>query len=443
MTVRDMSERTKRPGTAYLVVGLAIGLASIWSCSSDGKKSNPFQTGAGGDDDTSGGRGGSPAPSGGKGGDANKPSGGSAGSAGGTGGTVTGGSGGSTGGSGGGSGGSTAGSGGGSGGDKADSGADAGEPMGGMSGSNAITAVVKTAGCGKPPGMAGARTIATKGTKPEGCADSKCGAWMYERQYNVILPKPYDNNKPYPLVFQGPGCGGEANNIYPLDEGMGANIGNTVIRVGVTPPPNAIGHATNPNQGCFDDKEGDDSVEFPAYEAIYDKLAEEFCFDRNRVFAGGNSSGAWWANELGCKYAGDANHAIRGIFPNTGGLPTDPKYRPTCSTKPMAGMWSHEIGDTTNPFTGNKEAISRAMKVNGCTMGSSYDDAVAMSALEDFPIGGTNPASTCKKIKGCPALYPLVVCALQGTAHGSHDNVVNYGAPKFIKMFSMGDFITP
>ena len=35
-----------------------------------------------------------------------------------------------------------------------------------------------------------------------------------------------------------------------------------VVRVGLTPAPNSIGHGTNENQGCFDDKEGDDSVDW-------------------------------------------------------------------------------------------------------------------------------------------------------------------------------------
>jgi len=305
-------------------------------------------------------------------------------------------------------------------------------------GPDPITKVLPTPGCGKPPGMTGRRTIMTMGTKPDGCADSKCGPWMYERQYFVMLPEGYVNDRAYPLVLQGPGCGGTGTAVYPLNDGTGPNVGNTVIRVGVTPPPDTIGHATNPRQGCFDDKEGDDSVEFPMYEAMYDKLAQEFCFDRNRVFVGGNSSGAWWSNELGCKYAGDATRPVRGIFPNTGGLPDQPQYKPTCTNKPMAGMWSHEVNDTTNPFTGNKYAIARAMMVNGCTIGNSFDNTM----FEDFPIGGNNPPNTCRRIKGCPELYPLVVCPLPGNGHGSHDNVVNPGASTFIKMFSAGEFIS-
>jgi hypothetical protein len=105
----------------------------------------------------------------------------------------------------------------------------------------------------------------------------------------------------------------------------------------------------------------------------------------------------------------------------------------------MAGMWVHEINDGTNPFTGNKVAIQRAMQVNKCTIGTNYDNTM----FDDYPIGGGNPATTCKKIRGCPELYPLVVCPLPGNGHGSHDNVANPGFATFIKQFSMGPFLTP
>ncbi len=300
-----------------------------------------------------------------------------------------------------------------------------------------ITKVVPTIGCGKAPGQAigmfVAGTINTMGTKAVGCADSVCGAWSYQRQYYVSLPQGYDSTKAYPLVFQGPGCGAIGTNVYPLP-----NAAGNVIRVGLTPPPNAIGHATNPGQGCFDDKEGDDSVDWVFYENLYDNLAGRFCFDKNRVFASGNSSGAWLSNEVGCKYAGDASRPMRAIMPNTGGLPTDVRYVPTCTTKPMAGMWIHETGDTTNPFTGNKVAIARAMRVNGCTIGTTYDNTM----FDAVTIPGVT-ANTCKKIRGCPALYPLVICELPGTAHGSHDNIANPGFAWFINMFSMPPLLTP
>ncbi|HVJ15025.1 MAG TPA: hypothetical protein VM686_06275, partial [Polyangiaceae bacterium] len=255
------------------------------------------------------------------------------------------------------------------------------------------------------------------------------GPWTMDRQYFVRLPQGYDNTRAYPIVIQGPGCGGNGENVYPLTD-----IADDVIKVGLTPPdPTLVGHVEAPSAGCFDDKEGDDSVDWPFYESVLDTLKAQLCVDQNRVFAAGNSSGAWFANELACKYSGNTEgYAIRAIGANTGGLPTDPTRVPTCTTAPMAAMWIQEINDTTSYFNGNKVAVARAMMVNGCTPGTTYDDAT----YEDYPIGGGQPDNTCKKMLGCPAEYPLVVCELPGNGHGAHEAVAEPGFATFFKGFA-------
>ena len=304
-----------------------------------------------------------------------------------------------------------------------------------------LTKIVPTPGCGMDPagftpGTLVRFTMSTSGMKDVPCADQKCGAWgPWIREYYVKLPTGYDMTKAYPILFAGPGCGAHGNNMYPLP-----GLASTIILVGLTPSEDAqAGHATNPGQGCFDDKEGDDSVDWVFYENLYDKLASTLCFDRNRVFAGGDSSGAWFANELGCKYAGDPTRPVRGIMANTGGLPTDPRYVPTCTTKPMAGLWSQDIADPTNPFTGNIVAMNRALRVNGCTpAGVAY----ATATFAPFPLANGD-ATSCKRYQGCPDLSPLVVCPLQTNDRYSGSPVVNPGWEAFIKLFLAPPLLTP
>jgi hypothetical protein len=304
--------------------------------------------------------------------------------------------------------------------------------------SSALTEIAPSDGCGKPveSQSGGKVTIQTSGVKAPDCADRAldgtrvCNAWATPRDYYVYLPANYDPNKAYPLVFDAPGCGGNGTNIYPIND-------NHSIRVGLTPGPNSTGHGTNPEQGCFDDKEGDDSIDWAYYENVYDRLNAELCFDRNRVFAGGNSSGAWLANELGCKYAGDPIRPLRAVLPNSGGLPTEPLYLPTCSAAPLAGMWVHDVANTTTPFSSELVAIERAMALAQCESGS-YDTAV----LQNFPIGGGNSDDTCQRISRCDPRYPLVVCALPGASRGSHDNVVVPGWSTFIKLFEAPPLLT-
>jgi hypothetical protein len=326
----------------------------------------------------------------------------------------------------------------------ASGGAGTGSSAGGNGGiaGNPVARAVPTTGCGADPGQAAGTmvpyTIETSGTKSADCADSVCGPWTYTRQYFIALPVGYDKTKAYPLVFETPGCGGTGINGYTLNSlnnGLPANdsVDNTVIRVGLTPPPNSIGVATRPGQGCFDFTDGDNSVEWIFYEKLYDRLSGLLCFDKNRVFTAGSvSGGSSLANELGCKYAGDPKRPIRGAMSSSGGLPQlEAPVLPTCTDKPMAGMWVEQTGDANAPFTNIEYAIARAMKVNGCTPGTGYDDAT----FEDFPIGGGNYDSTCKRIKGCPELTPLVVCPLLGTGHSTNESVANPGFATFIKLF--------
>jgi polyhydroxybutyrate depolymerase len=312
---------------------------------------------------------------------------------------------------------------------------------------------------------AGKHTIMTSGTKAADCAAklpgnilngaARCGDWgkptstwqavtgqneqqwpawdpktPLPRDYWIIYPQDYDPTKAYPLVLQGPGCGSAGSSVYSYNN----NANNSVIVVGISPPHRAIGHGSNPGEGCFDDKEGDDSVDWVLYETLYDDLNKTMCFDRNRLFSGGNSSGSWFSNELGCKYAGDATRPVRGIMPNTGGLPDQAAFKPTCTDKPMSGMWIHSNMDSTNPFSGNKYAIARAMLVNKCTMGNNYDNATKVA----FP----NSPSVCKLLQGCPELYPLVVCEINANDHDSHNDIVNPGVSTYLQLFQSGAFLT-
>jgi hypothetical protein len=85
----------------------------------------------------------------------------------------------------------------------------------------------------------------------------------------------------------------------------------------------------------------------------------------------------------------------------------------------------------TNLFAESTAALTRAMRVSGCTIGTSYETA----ELEPFPIVGF-AADVCKRVKGCPANVPLVICPLPGYGHGNNDNVVNPAWVAFVNLFA-------
>ena len=128
---------------------------------------------------------------------------------------------------------------------------------------------------------------------------------------------------------------------------------------------------------------------------------------------------------------------MRAVLPNEGGQPTDPRHTPTCTSTPLAGLWVHEVDNTTTPFALDKIAIDRAISLS-CPDTKSFDTAI----LQDFPIGGGKSPDTCKFVTGCNPLYPIVVCPLPGHSQSSHDDVVNPGWSTFIKQFQQGAFVT-
>ena len=97
----------------------------------------------------------------------------------------------------------------------------------------------------------------------------------------------------------------------------------------------------------------------------------------------------------------------------------------------MPGIWVHETTYQVIPFDDAMQAVNRAMVVNGCTIGTSYDTAT----FEPYLIGDGNPDDTCRKMLGCPEAFPIVVCELPGNGKGSHDPVVNPGFTVFFQEF--------
>jgi hypothetical protein len=49
--------------------------------------------------------------------------------------------------------------------------------------------------------------------------------------------------------------------------------------------------------------------------------------------------------------------------------------------------------------------------------------------------------NTCKKVKGCPDLYPLIVCLIPGNSHGSHDGLANPAFSQYLQLFQKPPFL--
>ncbi|HEY0711200.1 MAG TPA: hypothetical protein VGF45_00880, partial [Polyangia bacterium] len=257
-------------------------------------------------------------------------------------------------------------------------GAPAGPGWGGVAGVRDLSPVNPSMGCGSDPGQAlGSWVMARVTMMPKPIRGTGT------REYYIKLPTNYDNKKPYRLVFVAPGCTGKGNNMFDYTMAAGTE---GVIQIGLNPEPGVW------LTECFDDKKTD-SIEYQFLETLLDIANKKLCFDQNRVYMTGHSSGGWLSNQMGCTYG---SKLIRAIAPSSGGLATGVGVEPRCTDLPTPGIWSHNEND--NP-RGTEIAITRALRVNRC-QGGFADSPRAPWMGEQF----------CQQFTTCPAQFPIVYC---------------------------------
>jgi poly(3-hydroxybutyrate) depolymerase len=294
--------------------------------------------------------------------------------------------------------------------------------FGGIAGLEELSTIQPSAGCGKDPGQplgswqaapAGANKYmfgyALNTTTPKG---------SITRRYFVMLPKTYDRDKPYRVIFQAPKCGGVGYEVPAFDAiASSANApadehGAGVIQVGLTPDPTAY------MAGCFDQQAGAATIEKAFVEALWPAVASAFCIDEHRVFVAGYDSGAWLANQLGHVYG---SRLFRALSASGGGLAMGAALQPCLATGlpgsdttvggclPSPGIWWHDAADPVDPFTGTKQAVEAALVANHCTNATFVaGPKVPYATLQH---------ATCVSYSTCPAAFPVVLCTASQQEH--------------------------
>lgn len=152
-------------------------------------------------------------------------------------------------------------------------------------------------------------------------------------RYTVSLPEAYDPNRPYRLGFAFHGYGRTSEEAQSVDlQGVQSQLGSDSILVymkSVGPGWEQAG-SLDPNLGNF--------------ESVLDRTLAEACVDQSRIFVTGHSSGAGFANILGCRY-GDVLQAVAPV----GGAVLE---RQGCIGTPAA-IVVHGVDDN---FTNNGES---------------------------------------------------------------------------------------
>jgi poly(3-hydroxybutyrate) depolymerase len=217
-------------------------------------------------------------------------------------------------------------------------------------------------------------------------------------QYYVKLPSAYDSKKAYRLLFvfnptNNPINWGETSAGF---ESNGAK--DTAIRVYPAPASSASGW-------------GAGDVSF--FKPLYDQIVANFCVDKARVFATGESSGGDFSSILGCEHA----DVLRGVAP--------------CATKDVP---QYPLDVSKRKCTGQVASIvihgKNDMVVTPVNGPKTRDFYVALNHCQSMsmPVQGyTDTLSNCVQFQGCDAGYPVYWCQHTDPNYSN----TNHGWPAF------------
>jgi polyhydroxybutyrate depolymerase len=212
-----------------------------------------------------------------------------------------------------------------------------------------------------------------------GTATERVVADGIDRKYLVVVPPSLDGaTTPAPVVMGFHGSNGRAEHVAD-------NYGLTGDEPALYVYPQAR-YREKMNGSAWDpDPLGPD---FPYFDEMLDDLHRHYCVDDDRISAAGQSNGAFFVHELGCRRP----DVLRAIAPVAGG---GPAARSACRG-PVAAMMIHGVDDETVPIEQGVEAREYWLDADRC-------DGAATTPTEPAP---------CLAYAGC--VEPVLWCEHDG-----------------------------
>lgn len=217
-------------------------------------------------------------------------------------------------------------------------------------------------------------------------------------QYYVKLPAAYDANKPYRVLFM---FNPTNNPITWAEQSAGfESIAAKDNAIRVYP------HPANSANGW-----GASDVAF--FRPLYDKIVADYCADKSRVFAAGESSGGDFSSILGCEHA----DVLRGVAP--GATKTVSQYPLTVASRKCTGEVTPIVIHGKNDNVVGPE--------NGPKTRDFYV-ALNHCSTTTMPVQGyTDTLSNCVQYQGCDAGFPVYWCQHSDPNYSN----TNHGWPAF------------
>ena len=195
-----------------------------------------------------------------------------------------------------------------------------------------------------------------------------------ERKYNLFIPSGYSNNREYSLIIA---THGRTNSKDQVQAYMGLQKGQSDTIVAY---PAAL-RASSGNSFSWSEKENMTFID-----AILRQVSDNYCINRNQVYAVGHSLGGWMAQRIAC---------LRGDFLSGLAVVGSGAFGSTCSG-PVPSLFFQNVNDPLSSYASGVSARNTRIKVNEC------DE----SSTENVQIGSL----TCTKYNKCSAGNEVVWC---------------------------------
>jgi polyhydroxybutyrate depolymerase len=202
------------------------------------------------------------------------------------------------------------------------------------------------------------------------------------RSFIVRMVNGYDGKKPVPVLFAFHGAGGGAAGF---ESGTFSGVSKMAADKAIRVFPQAFG-------GNTWSRDEPDDVMF--MDAIIEWLGKNVCYDTSRVFASGQSSGAYFSHRFAC----DRGNYVRAVATNSGG---QRKERALECKIPVSAWLSNGASDNPGHVMGTQQARDVWLKLAGCSMTGAT------------PV----PPSPCVAYPGCREGYAVNYCQHPG-GHG-------------------------
>lgn len=215
------------------------------------------------------------------------------------------------------------------------------------------------------------------------------------RSFGIRIPKTYDPQVAYPVVFLLHGNGGDGANLYSFFKFQSASGEKAIL---IYPD------AENLDWDLYTPSATNKDVAF--VEAMIANVASRYTVDTTRVFAWGWSNGAFFANQLACRRSA----LFRGIASHAGGAP----YEPNDLNRKWPNGFQQCPGETAVPFIGFHGLADPVVDYPGGEFSATYWAYVNGCGPTRAP---TTPA-LCEAYPGCAAGKPVVFCSIPAFGHG-------------------------